>query len=306
MKKFLLAGMLCVSLFLRGYAQEGRSVLPFNDGWAFRKGALTTDKNQPDTGWMNVTVPHTWNNKDMQEGKNFYAGEACYRKVFTVSPQWKGKRLFLRFEGVGSVASLYVNNRLIGEHKGSYSAFCYEITHSVKYGEENTFVVKANNSAREDVLPINHFLFGIFGGIYRPVNLIVTNDINITTTDYASPGIYIRQGDVSAQKAAINVTAKIENKQLHHKDITVQTVIKDRHGKQVAVNNKKVNVSPQGINIIRQDLLLNQPHLWNGRKDPYLYSLTTTVMADGKVLDAVTQPLGIRRFEKWYRAKDFS
>lgn len=297
MKKISLAAMLCVSLFLRGYAQEGRSVLPFNDGWSFRKGALTTDKNQPDTGWMNVTVPHTWNNKDMQEGKNFYAGEACYRKVFTVDPQWKGKRLFLRFEGVGSVASLYVNNRLIGEHKGSYSAFCYEITHSVKYGEENTFVVKANNSAREDVLPINHFLFGIFGGIYRPVSLIVTNDINITTTDYASPGIYIRQSEVSAQKAAINVTAKIENKQLHHKDIVVQTVIKDRQGKQVAINTKKVNVSPQGINIIRQDLLVNQPHLWNGRKDPYLYSLTTTVIADGKTLDAVTQPLGIRRFE---------
>ncbi|MBO9732823.1 MAG: beta-galactosidase [Chitinophaga sp.] len=297
MNKYITLTFLSVLLFLQGYGQEGRQVIAFNDGWTFRKGTLTAPANATDTAWTNVTIPHTWNNKDMQEGKNFYAGDGCYKKVFTVATALKGKRLFLRFDGVGSVATLYVNNRLIGEHKGSYAAFCFEITHSVKYGEANTIVLKANNQAREDVLPVNNFLFGIFGGIYRPVNLLVTNDINITTTDYASPGLAITQDNVSDKSADIHVVAKIENKQPHHTNVQVQTEIKDRQGKRVAVTVKDVTLSPQGINIIRQDLPVARPHRWNGVKDPYLYSLTTTVISKGQTLDAVTQPLGIRRFE---------
>ncbi|NLR80604.1 glycoside hydrolase family 2 protein [Chitinophaga eiseniae] len=296
MKKSLLISLLSVLLFLQGYGQTGRTVLPFNDGWTFRKGPLIADKNQSDTSWQSVTLPHTWNNKDMQEGKNFYAGEGCYQKQFPVAASLKGKRLFLRFDGVGSVANLYINNRFIGEHKGSYAAFCFEITHVVKYGEENTIVVKANNKAREDVLPVNNFLFGIFGGIYRPVNLLITNDINITTTDYASPGIYITQ-ELGNKKAQVGVTAKIENKRLHYTNVQVQTEIKDHQGKRVAISVKDASLSPQGINIVHQELPVNNPHLWNGLKDPYLYALTTSIIAGGKVLDAVTQPLGLRRIE---------
>lgn len=297
MKRFCIIAFLNVLLFLQGYAQEGRQVIPFNDGWTFRKGPLVGDTRQADTTWTAITIPHTWNNKDMQEGKNFYAGEACYQKTFPIAAGLKGKRLFLRFDGVGSVAQLYVNHRFIGEHKGSYAAFCFEITHSVKYGEENTIVVKANNQAREDVLPINNFLFGIFGGIYRLVNLLVTNDINITTTDYASPGIYITQDEVSDKKAIVSVTAKIENKQAHHTNVQVQTEIRDKQGNRVAITVKEASLSPQGINIIRQELPVTSPHLWKGLKDPYLYSLTTSVIVNGRVTDAVTQPLGLRRFE---------
>ncbi|MET3877155.1 glycoside hydrolase family 2 TIM barrel-domain containing protein [Chitinophaga sp. OAE865] len=297
MNKFYIIAFLNVLLFLQGYAQEGRQIIPFNDGWTFRKGPLVADVHQADTAWTNVTIPHTWNNKDMQEGKNFYAGEACYQKTFHIAANLNGKRLFLRFDGVGSIAQLYVNNRFIGEHKGSYAAFCFEITHSVKYGEENTIVVKANNKAREDVLPINNFLFGIFGGIYRPVNLLITNDINITATDYASPGIYITQDHVSNEKAMVGVTTKIENKQAHYTNVQVQTVIRDRQGKRISITVKEVNLSPQGINIIHQELPVTSPHLWNGLKDPYLYSLTTSLISNGHIIDAVTQPLGLRRFE---------
>jgi beta-galactosidase len=297
MNKQTLITFLAVLLFLQGYGQEGRKVIPFNDGWAFRKGPLTADSHQTDTAWTNVQIPHTWNNKDMQEGKNFYAGDGCYKKIFKVDAALKGKRLFLRFDGVGSVANLYVNNRLIGEHKGSYAAFCFEITHSVKYGAENTIVLKANNQAREDVLPVNNFLFGIFGGMYRPVNLLITSDINITTTDYASSGLAISQENVSDKKADISVVAKIENKQPHHITVQVQSEIKDPHGKRISVAVKEVILSPQGINIVRQELPVIRPHLWNGLADPYLYSLTTTIIVAGRTIDAVTQPLGIRRFE---------
>ncbi|WP_143307151.1 glycoside hydrolase family 2 protein [Chitinophaga vietnamensis] len=295
-KKIVIVCGLLTWLYALAYSQDGRQTQAFNDGWQFRKGPLP-DKAAPDTGWTAVQLPHTWNSHDMQEGRHFYAGDACYRKTLKVAEQLKGKRLFLRFEGVGSVADLYVNNRFIGQHRGSYSAFCFEITHSVKYGEENTILVKANNTPREDVIPVNNFLFGIFGGIYRPVSLIVTNDINISTTDYASPGIYIKQDAISEQQAAITVLSKIENKRPHHTDVEIQTVIRDRNGKRVAVNVSKLSAAPQGINIVQQRLSLSKPHLWKGLKDPYLYSLTTSVIDHGREIDAVTQPLGLRHFE---------
>ncbi|WP_315824657.1 sugar-binding domain-containing protein [Paraflavitalea speifideaquila] len=119
------------------------------------------------------------------------------QKAFTPDTAWRNKRLFLRFEGVGAVADLYVNDKLIGQHKGGYSAFAYDITPVIQWGQENVLLVKANNEAREDVIPINHRLFGVYGGIYRPVQLIVTEKLHIAVTDNASPGIFIRQRQVS-------------------------------------------------------------------------------------------------------------
>ncbi|NIG56746.1 glycoside hydrolase family 2 protein [Chitinophaga sp. Cy-1792] len=293
MKKIIILSITCLLVTLVAKARQGRLNQPFNDGWYFRKGSF--NQQNIDSGFRAVAIPHTWNNKDMQEGRNFYSGDGCYKKIFKVDDQLRGKRVFLRFEGVGSVADLYVNNRLIGQHKGSYSAFCFEITHELKEGE-NTVIVKANNQQREDVLPINNFLFGIFGGIYRPVSLIVTHDINITTTDYASPGIYIRQ-EMQDGKALITVKSKIENKRQHTSSITLKTEIRDQQQQLITATEKSLLVSPQGININEQQLTIAGPHLWNGLQDPYLYSVTTTVMEGEEILDAVTQPLGVRTFE---------
>ncbi len=99
----------------------------------------------------------------------------------------------MRFEGVGTNTEVYVNDKLVGTHQGGYSAFACEITRAVKYGQENEILVKADNTARQDVIPVNHSLFGVYGGIYRPVWMIVTEQNNITVTDCASSGVYITQ-----------------------------------------------------------------------------------------------------------------
>ncbi|MBC9796547.1 beta galactosidase jelly roll domain-containing protein [Sinomicrobium sp. FJxs] len=278
---------------------QGREVVDLNKDWKFKKGEKDYGRNIGfvSRDWEQVDVPHSYNKEDMQLGRDFYTGDAFYQKELHVKKEWKDKRLFLRFEGVGSVASLYVNGRFIGEHKGSYSAFAFEITHSVDYGKENTILVKVNNEARKDVLPINHFLFPIYGGIYRPVSLILTNKLNISVTDYASPGIYISQKNVSRKKADITVRAKLENKEKQARKVTLRTVIKNADGKQVAREEKEITVSPQGTTVAAQELRLKSPHLWQGVEDPYLYTLTTSVSENGKETDAVTQPLGIRRFE---------
>ncbi|MGN6181373.1 MAG: glycoside hydrolase family 2 TIM barrel-domain containing protein [Mucilaginibacter sp.] len=290
---FLLAGIAIVSE-VKAQTQS-RSIIEFNQDWQFKKASYVTNIAIVNNDWERVDLPHTWNNRDMQSGKGFYTGDAFYKKELNAKSEWKNKRIFIRFEGVGSVADLYINNKFIGEHKGAYSAFCFEISNSLKYDTVNTILVKVNNEERPDVIPTNNKLFGVFGGIYRPVALIITNKLNITTTDYASPGIYIKQ-NTSDKKADINVTAKIENKEGHIQQVIVQTVIRDKGGKIIKQVQQPETLNPQGINIIDQQLQLKNPHLWNARIDPYLYSLTTSIIQDGKIIDAVKQPLGLRYF----------
>jgi len=272
-----------------------RQVLQLNDDWQFRKASYTSSIAIADYSWENITLPHTWNNRDIQSGKGYYTGDAFYKKKIFAKNEWKNKRVFIRFEGVGTVANLYINNKFIGEHRGAYSAFCFEISNSLKYDTTNTILVKVNNEERPDVIPTNNKLFGVFGGIYRPAALIITNKINITTTDYASPGIYIRQ-QTTDKEALVNVTAKIENKEGHVKNILIRTTITDEEGKIAGSVEREISVDPQGINNIDQQILLKHPHLWDGRPDPYLYALTTSIIQDGLVIDAVRQPLGLRFF----------
>ncbi|QEM02590.1 beta-galactosidase [Mucilaginibacter rubeus] len=276
-------------------SNSSRQVIPFNQDWQFKKATYKTNIAIAGNEWESITVPHTWNNKDIQKGKNFYTGDAFYRKNLVAREEWKDKRVFIRFESVGTVADVYINNKLVGTHKGAYSAFCFEISNSLKYDTINTVLVKVNNDERPDIIPINNKLFGVYGGIYRPASIIVTSKINVTTTDYASPGIYIKQ-DVSNKKAAVSVTAKIENKEGKVQQITVKTTIRDKSGAIIKQVQQQQNVQPQGLNFVDQQLQINNPHLWNGRKDPYLYSLTTAIIKDGKTIDEVTQPLGLRYF----------
>lgn len=280
-------------------AQTSRRDIPFNTDWQFKKGAENYGESVAFVAeeWEDIQLPHTYNRTDMQLDKNFYTGDGFYRKVFTLDESLKDKRVFLHFEGVSSVATVYINGRYLTRHKGAYSAFAFEITNSIKWGEQNTLLIRTNNEAREDVIPINQFLFPLYGGIYRPVRMIITNKINISTTDYASPGIFISQHNVSDKSADIRVDAKLENKEQDERILTLQTTVSDAEGRIIQTAKKKVLISPQGTTNAQQEFQVKRPHLWQGVEDPYLYKLTTSLIDGNTEIDAVTQPLGIRSFE---------
>lgn len=294
------AFMLLLNLAVRSQTKlkEGaRTVIAINNDWQFKKDANRRDAALTDLKWKNVTIPHTWNDKDIQSGNGFYAGDATYKKELLADAGWEGKRVFIRFEGVGSESRLYVNDRLIGEHKGSYSAFAFDISYALKYGQKNKIEVRVNNQEREDVIPVNNRLFPIYGGIYRPVSLIITNKLNIAVTDFASPGIYISQKNVSAKSAEVQVKVKLENKLDKAANLTLSAKIYDASGKIVKQEDGPISVSTQGEQIFTKNLSLTNPHLWNGIKDPYLYRLVASILDGDKVLDEVSQPLGLRKFE---------
>ena len=302
LRNFSLASILLACLLGSICKAEAREVTPFNNGWEFKKGPFPTDAMQTaarwNADWEQVNVPHTWNADDMQKKtNNFYAGVAYYRKHYVFPESLEGKRLFLRFEGVGACAEVYVNGYLVGTHKGAYSAFVCEIGSQVRLGEENEIVVKADNAARPDVIPVNHALFGVYGGIYRPVWLIVTEPCNIVVNDCASPGVYIIQKNVSKQSADVSVRVKLDNATLAPAALELENAIYTREGKLVKVHRQSFELTPQGVQNYVSDFKISHPHLWQGREDPYLYKVVSRLKQDGQVIDEVIQPLGLRKYE---------
>ena len=273
-----------------------RVQLPLNDNWQFVKWDMDELKSNELPPWEPVTVPHTWNATDAQSGQGMYQGFGWYRRDLDAPEAWKDQRVFVRFEGVGSVADVYVNGKHVGQHKGAYSAFCFDITSALKFGETNEIRVRADNRARPDVIPVNHYLFAIFGGIYRPVSLIVTPRVHITPLDYASPGVYIRQKKADKAEALIEVTTKLANTNRHTSDLALVTEVRDDNGKLIVSLDSKVQVRPAGVQAFRQDLAIQKPRLWHGSRDPYLYTLNVSLKDGEKTLDSISQPLGLRSF----------
>lgn len=313
MYKSKVTQLLVFIILLTSMPAQGRDVVSFNDGWSFKKGPFPdrTDVFIYDItsgGWQEVAIPHTWNAEDMQmemvnttafrnPQERFYTGEALYRKTFTPDNTLKEKQSFLRFEGVASVADVYVNNQFAGRHKGAYSAFTVELTRLLKYGEENEIIVRVDNESRPDVIPVNHVLFGVYGGIYRDIQLITTEKVHISVTDYASPGIKIRQKNVNINSAEATIEVKLENNYFEPQEIDIAYTIYDMSGKRVENKVQNVNVLPQGRQQYSESIVVKEPRLWQGVEDPYLYKVVVQLTSDGIVLDEVVQPLGFRHFE---------
>lgn len=275
--------------------------IAFNDGWSFRKGPFTGDPvlfpEQLERGWTEVEIPHTWNAVDMQNDRNnYYAGETYYQKIYRPTGL-ADKRIYLRFEGVASVADVYVNRKFAGNHKGAYSAFVVEITHLLDHEAPNEILVRVDNTPRPDVIPVNNTLFGVYGGIYRPVSLVTTGKLNISVTDHASPGVYISQKEVSAKSATISVRTKIENTNATARVAELVTTVYEADGTVKVRGAIPVTVPPQGRHFFEQELTLRNPHLWQGLEDPYLYRVEVALYEDGRKIDEVIQPLGVRTFE---------
>ncbi|MGL5683353.1 MAG: glycoside hydrolase family 2 protein [Marinifilaceae bacterium] len=303
MKRVLFLLMyLSVQFASNPFVSAQRQTISFNDGWEFRKGPFSDESVRVmsglDSKWSEVTLPHTWNNEDMQKKYNsFYEGDCYYRKQYNVPQSMKGKQLFLRFEGVGQVAELWINGEYVGMHKGGYSAFAFDVTKFMKPDVENTLLMRVSNKARVDVIPVNHVLFGVYGGIYRPVTLVATEPVHIAVTDYASPGVYVTQRNVSRKGADVGVKVKLENKSGVNKNIRMVTRIEDAQGRAVAERKNNLTVSPQGRSVEQVQMAVRSPRLWHGRKDPYLYRVVVRLEENGQVIDEMVQPLGLRNYE---------
>ncbi len=295
-KKGVLLFMIAVSVAW-GEQQPPRSESTIED-WKFTRADINGAESATfdDSGWTKVSLPHTWNAGDVVNSNAYYRGPGWYRKHLPIAASAKGKRIFVRFEAASIVADVYFNGKHIGQHRGAFTAFCFELTDLVQWGQENLLAVRVDNSKFDDVPPLSGD-FNIFGGIYRPVWLIITNLICISPLDSASPGIYLKQTKVSKEQAEVGVLTKVSN------GLDKQVVVESR-AKIIGDNSLKASYLAGQAEIpagqtadVNNQLGIPSPHLWNGRKDPYLYNVQVELLCDGKVVDKVTVPLGLRYFD---------
>jgi len=268
----------------------GRSDILLNNDWKF-----VFNYQVEKTAGKRVNLPHTWNSRDALEGQlDYYRGAAIYQKKLAVKKEWKGKRLFIKFDGVNSVSNVFINGQHLGEHRGGYTAFIYEITNQVNYGQENELMVRVSNALNLDIMPLLGD-FNFYGGIFRDVHLLLTEQNCISPLDYASSGVYLTQREINKEKATISAKIMLDFSKQAPMNTKVRIQIKDDR-QLIATKEMTVKKGAEGSFYEQTELLIVEPHLWNGRKDPFMYTAEVSLLADGEFIDQIKQPLGLRSF----------
>jgi beta-galactosidase len=222
-----------------------------------------------------------------------FRGAGWYARTLDVPAAWQGKRAFIRFEAASIVADVYLNGESIGEHRGAFTAFCFELTSHLKFGQANELRVRVDNSNQPDVPPLSGD-FNMDGGIYRPVKLIVTDEVCVTPLDFASPGVYETIKSLDNQHASVEIKSLISNGEKTEQSPQIETIIKNADDAVVARHIQTATIAAGQTVSATEVLDIVNPHRWNGRKDPYLYSVTVRVHRGNAVVDEMVQPLGLR------------
>jgi beta-galactosidase len=273
---------------------SAREETRLDSDWRFIKGdaAGAADPEWIVTNWETISLPHSWGWEDAQRGKNYYRGPGWYRRELVVQPQ-NGKRYFLRFEAAGSVADVYLNGKLLGQHRGAFGAFAYEITRGLSRNGTNLLAVRVSNAAEPDIAPLSGD-FCVFGGLYRPVHLIETGEENFTLTDHGSPGVAWLQTSVTKSQATVDIKAQISNGTRRNQSLKFVASVLDASGKRIATGEQPIVLMSNVTAPFSLRVVVPEPHLWNGRQDPYLYRAIVELRSTDTLVDSVEQPLGLR------------
>ena len=291
-----------ILLFIVGWVQaQQRVVYTINDGWKFTKGSPFEAQltGCDDSSWETVNIPHTWNDKDADdETPGFYRGPVWYRKQLFIDKSQEGRRAVIYFEGANQEVRFYLNGQFVGEHKGGYTRFCFDITPHLRYGQENLFAIYVNNVYNPNIPPLSAD-FTFFGGIYRDVYLQFMNPVHIATNDYASSGVYIRTPEVNNSAASVEITTLLTNDMSQPTEIRVENIICDADGKEVKKTQAEVKLAAGETKTdISKKIKIDSPRLWD-IDDPYRYMVYTRILdkRKGTLLDEVVNPLGLRWFK---------
>lgn len=291
----LAAGCLCSPAWCSSLFAAERLSEDFSKGWRFLRedtaGAESPDF-QGEGDWQNVDLPHTWNIKDtFDDEPGYYRGVGWYRRAFAVPESWRGKRIVLRFEAACQVATVWVDGRLLGEHKGAWTPFEFDVTRLVKPGTgKNLVAVKVDNRWRRDVPP-HDMDFNVMGGLHREVLLIATDPVHIVSTRVTTP-------KVSKDEAVAAVQIEIRNDSAEARDCEVVTTISGPGlSEPIVLTSPSARPEPGATFIAKQQTqTIAGPRLWSP-DTPNLYQVVSRIRIDGCDVDAVENPLGFR----WYR-----
>ncbi len=255
-----------------------RNVINLNKNWKFVKNTADITLNDG----IAVDLPHTWNAEDGFDGGNdYFRGSCLYKKVIEKSVLPEADLYYLEFRGANSSSDVYVGGKKLAHHDGGYSTWRVNITDEIKDITEIAVVV--DNSPCDTVYPqMADFTF--YGGIYRDVNLVCVNNSHFDLDYYGAPGIKITP-TVNGTDATVEVEAFVKNIS------DGQTLVYTIYDKEENELQKIESTETKAIFEIKD------VHLWNGRKDPYLYCCEIEITENGEVLDNVCSRFGCRTFK---------
>ena len=278
----MLIAVLVASTLMTYAESPTRESYNLNEGWRF---FFASEPDAADADY--VTLPHTWNADANERG--YLRTTANYMRDIFIPAQWQGKRLFMRFGGAQSVAELFVNGKYVGEHRGGFTGFTFEVTDFVRYGQENHLRVIVSNSQRSDVLPLSSDM-DLAGGIYRDVELMVTPMDIISPLYYGSEGVLIEQHKISRDKAEGVVKVYLSTKSVDHTTLTVRFVGED--GYEVVSRTVKVSkISPDRAIEVPFEII--HPQLWSLDKRT-MYRVEVTLGDVKNPLDELVVYTGLR------------
>ncbi|MGN0529085.1 MAG: glycoside hydrolase family 2 TIM barrel-domain containing protein [Eubacterium sp.] len=253
-----------------------RNIEIINKQWLFKKGEGTVPSTLP-ADWEALDLPYTWNGKDGQDGGNdYYRGKGCFVKELAKSDFPEGEEHYIQLDGVNSSAEVYFNGKKIASHDGGYSTFRARLE---DIQDSNILAVIADNAPNDYVYPqVADFTF--YGGIYRDVKLIGVAKNHFDLDYYGAPGI-MATPKINGADADVEVQA--------FADGTVEFTVTD--GESIVASATAEGKNPTA------NIKIENVHLWDGVKDPFLYTLTAKLIADGETVDEISTRFGCRSFK---------
>ena len=255
-----------------------RQILKFNDNWEFLKGV--SEIGAAEVG-ESITIPHTWNATDGQDGGNdYFRGTCLYRKVFRSDLLPKTKKYYLEINGANSSADVYMNGKRLAHHDGGYSTWRVNITGYLR--TENTLCILVDNAPNEEVYPqVADFTF--YGGIYRDVNIVCVEETHFDLEYFGGKGLVITP-EIAETAANVKIDTYVNDME---KGDEISFCIFDADGNAVAQCQSATTSAA---------LTIEDVHLWNGRIDPYLYTAEVAIIRGGEKIDQISSRFGCRTF----------
>ncbi len=277
-----------------------RQELAADAGWKFFLGDPSGAETPMfvDASWRAVDLPHDWSieskpDKDNPSGSGggfFPGGIGWYRKAFHAPANWNGKRVSVEFDGVYRDATVYFNGHKLGTHPYGYTAFTFDLTPQMNFADVNVLAVRVDNSAQ----PNSRWYSG--SGIYRHVRIIVTD-----STHVAHWGVFVTTSEATSSSAKVSIRTRVANESSDAVGITLETVLLDKMGNKVGSAKSTLSIAPSKEDEAAQEIAVANPGLWSP-ESPTLYHAVSTIRKDGKVIDQVTTPFGIRTLA-WFADK---
>ncbi len=296
-KLFFVSLFLCL-ITLSLSAQETKDIRMselFNFGWKFSMGDLKdAEKVQfDDNQWKTLDLPHDFQinqpwDKSANGARGFKRMEtAWYRKTFKANPEWKGKKVYVDFEGIMLTGDVWLNGEKVGGTDYGYLGFETDMTDKLRYDSDNVMAVRASTGREGN----SRWYTG--GGIFRDVHVFVKDSVSI-----ARHGVFVTTPKITAENASVNVQVEVEGIRGKTLNVEILARIISPDGKQVC--ETKISAPQKSKKstdeVLLPELNVSDPQLWSC-ETPNLYTAEITLTLDGNIIDKTSEKFGIRTLE---------